>query len=295
MMEGLLVGFTQVASQALYLDDLFSFFEIKAEIASPANPRPFPQPIARGFVFDDVGFRYPGAERWAVRHLAFTLQAGEVLALVGENGAGKTTLVKLLSRLYDPDEGRILLDGHDLREYDLLELRANIGVIFQDFVRFHLTAGENIAVGRIEARDDRERIAFAAKQSGADQVVAKLPAGYDQVIGKRFKTGIDLSGGEWQKIAIARAYMREAQVLILDEPTAALDARAEFEVFQRFKELSHGKTAILISHRFSSVRMADRIVVLADGQVEDIGTHAELLERGGRYKELFELQAAGYR
>ena len=295
MMEGLLVGFTQVASQALYLDDLFSFFEIKAEIASPANPRAFPKPIAQGFVFEDVGFRYPGAERWAVRNLSFTLQAGEVLALVGENGAGKTTLVKLLSRLYDPDEGRITLDGHDLREYDLYELRANIGVIFQDFVRFHLTAGENIAVGRIEARDDRDRIAFAARQSGADQVIAKLPGGYDQVIGKRFKNGIDLSGGEWQKIAIARAYMREAQVLILDEPTAALDARAEFEVFQRFKELSHGKTAVLISHRFSSVRMADRIVVLGDGRVEAVGTHEELLQRGGRYAELFELQAAGYR
>lgn len=295
MMEGLLLGFTQLASQALYLDDLFSFFEIGPEIDSPPNPRPFPKPIGKGFVFDDVGFRYPGAERWAVRHLSLELKAGEVLALVGENGAGKTTLVKLLSRLYDPDEGRILLDGHDLREYDLLELRANIGVIFQDFVRFHLTAAENIAVGRIEARGDRSRIAAAAAQSGADEVIAKLPGGYDQVIGKRFRKGIDLSGGEWQKIAIARAYMRDAQLLILDEPTAALDARSEFEVFQRFKELSHGKTAVLISHRFSSVRMADRIVVLGDGMVEAVGTHEELLQRGGRYAELFELQAAGYR
>ena len=221
--------------------------------------------------------------------------AGEVLALVGENGAGKTTLVKLLARLYDPDEGRILLDGHDLREYDLFALRSNIGVIFQDFVRYHLTAAENIAVGRIEARDDRARIVQAAQRSLADEVIAKLPNGYDQVIGKRFRTGIDLSGGEWQKIAIARAYMRDAQVLILDEPTAALDARSEFEVFQRFKELSHGKTAVLISHRFSSVRMADRIVVLADGTVEAVGTHDELLAAGGRYAELFELQAAGYR
>lgn len=295
MMEGLLLGFTQLASQALYLDDLFTFFEIGPEIDSPPNPRPFPKSIEKGFVFENVGFRYPGAERWAVRHLSFVLHAGEVLALVGENGAGKTTLVKLLSRLYDPDEGRILLDGHDLREYDLFELRANIGVIFQDFVRFHLTAGENIAVGRIEARGDRRRIETAAAQSGADQVVAKLPGGYDQVIGKRFRKGIDLSGGEWQKIAIARAYMRDAQLLILDEPTAALDARSEFEVFQRFKELSHGKTAVLISHRFSSVRMADRIVVLGDGMVEAVGTHGELLRRGGRYAELFELQAAGYR
>src|SRR5688500_15935644 len=295
MMEGLLVGFTQVTGQALYLDDLFSFFEIQPEIASPPNPLPFPQPIRTGFVFEDVGFRYPGADRWAVRHLAFELKAGEVLALVGENGAGKTTLVKLLSRLYDPDEGRILLDGHDLREYDLFELRANIGVIFQDFVRFHLTAAENIAVGRIDARRDRARIEEAAERSLADEVIEKLPGGYDQVIGRRFRTGVDLSGGEWQKIAIARAYMRDAQVLILDEPTAALDARAEFGVFQRFKELSRGKTAVLISHRFSSVRMADRILVLADGQVEAAGTHQELLAEGGRYAELFELQAAGYR
>jgi len=218
-----------------------------------------------------------------------------VLALVGENGAGKTTLVKLLSRLYDPDEGRILLDGHDLREYDLNELRSNIGVIFQDFVRYHLTAAENIAVGRIEARDDRARIEAAARASLADEVIARLPAGYDQIVGKRFRGGVDLSGGEWQKIAIARAYMRDAQVLILDEPTASLDARSEFEVFQRFRELSEGKTAILISHRFSSVRMADRILVLAEGQIEAAGTHQELLAAGGRYAELFELQAAGYR
>ena len=295
LLEGLLIGFSQVAGQALYLDDLFSFFEIEPEIVSPENPRPFPVPIREGFVFEGVGFRYPGAERWAVRNLSFTLHAGEVLALVGENGAGKTTLVKLLARLYDPDEGRILLDGHDLREYDLEALRANIGVIFQDFVRYHLTAAENIAVGRIDAREDRARIAAAAQQSLADEVIRKLPEGYDQIIGKRFRTGVDLSGGEWQKIAIARAYMRDAQLLILDEPTAALDARAEFEVFQRFKELSEGKTAVLISHRFSSVRMADRILVLAEGEIEAMGTHQELLAQGGRYAELFELQATGYR
>ncbi|HEX6051334.1 MAG TPA: ABC transporter ATP-binding protein [Gemmatimonadaceae bacterium] len=295
LLEGLLTGFSQTAGQALYLDDLFSFFEIEPEIRSPRNPRPFPNPIRHGFTFRDVGFIYPGAERWAVRHLNFTLNAGEVLALVGENGAGKTTLVKLLARLYDPDEGQILLDGHDLREYDLEALRANIGVIFQDFVRYHLTAAENIAVGRIEARNDRARIESAAEQSLADAVIEKLPLGYDQIIGKRFRTGVDLSGGEWQKVAIARAYMRDAQVLILDEPTAALDARSEFEVFKRFKELSEGKTAVLISHRFSSVRMADRILVLAEGTVEASGTHEELLAARGRYAELFELQAAGYR
>jgi ATP-binding cassette subfamily B protein len=295
MLENLLFSFSSVAGQALYLNDLFSFLRTRPEILSPANARPFPRPIRDGFVFEDVGFIYPGAERWAVRHLNFTLKAGEVVALVGENGAGKTTLVKLLTRLYDPDEGRILLDGHDLREYDLEALRGSMGVIFQDFVRYNFTAGDNIAVGRIEAREDHARIERAAERSQADQVIEALPAGYAQRIGKRFKNGVELSGGEWQKVAIARAYMREAEVLILDEPTAALDARAEFEVFQRFKELSRGKTAILISHRFSSVRMADRIFVLAEGRVEAAGTHEQLVAQDGLYAELFELQAAGYR
>ncbi|KAF1698074.1 ABC transporter ATP-binding protein [Pseudoxanthomonas jiangsuensis] len=295
LLEGLLIGFSQVAGQALYLDDLFSFFEIEPEIASRPDALPVPRPIAAGFAFENVGFRYPGAEHWALRGLEFELRAGEVLALVGENGAGKTTLVKLLARLYDPDEGRILLDGRDLRDYDLDDLRANTGVIFQDFVRYHLSAGENIGVGRIEAMDDRARIADAARRGMAEEVVAALPLGYDQLIGRRFKTGVDLSGGQWQKLAIARAWMRDAQVMILDEPTAALDARSEFEVFQRFKELSRGRTAVLISHRFSSVRMADRILVLAGGKVEASGTHEQLMAQGGRYAELFELQAAGYR
>jgi ATP-binding cassette, subfamily B, bacterial len=295
LLEGLLSSFSSTAGQALYLDDLFSFFETKPAILSPEHPRPFPNPIRSGFVFENVGFIYPGAARWAVRHLHFNLRAGEVIALVGENGAGKTTLVKLLTRLYDPDEGRILLDGHDLREYDLGSLRSNIGVIFQDFVRYNLTAGDNIAVGKIAARTDTARIERAAMRSQADEVIARLPGGYGQMIGKRFKNGVELSGGEWQKVAISRAYMREAQVLILDEPTAALDARSEFEVFQRFKDLSDGKTAVLISHRFSSVRMADRILVLADGKVEAAGTHEELMRDSSRYAELFELQAAGYR
>lgn len=295
LLEGLLIGFSQVAGQALYLDDLYSFFEIQPEIRSKPGAIAVPRPIRHGFVFENVGFRYPDAERWALRNLDFELRADEVLALVGENGAGKTTLVKLLARLYDPDEGRILLDGIDLRDYDLDDLRANIGVIFQDFVRYHLTAGENIGVGQIDAMNDRARIEDAARRAFADEVVASLPKGYDQVIGRRFRTGVDLSGGQWQKIAIARAYMRDAQVMILDEPTAALDARSEFEVFQRFKELSSGRTAVLISHRFSSVRMADRILVLAEGRLEASGTHQELLAQGGRYAELFELQAAGYR
>ncbi len=295
LLEGLLSGFSTTAGQALYLDDLFSFFDVEPEIRSPENPLPFPHPIREGFVFEDVGFRYPGAERWAVRHLSFTLRAGEVLALVGENGAGKTTLVKLLARLYDPDEGRILLDGRDLRDYALDGIRGSMSVIFQDFVRYNFTAADNIAVGRIEARDDRARIETAAGRSLASDVIAGLPGGYDQMVGKRFRNGVELSGGEWQKVAIARAYMRDAEVLILDEPTAALDARSEYEVFQRFKELSEGKTAVIISHRFSSVRMADRILVLADGKVEAEGTHDELVAQSGRYAELFELQAAGYR
>ena len=295
LLESLLSGFSQVAGQALYLDDLYSFFRIQPEIVSKPDALPVPKPIRQGFVFEDVGFRYPGSDNWALRGLSFELRAGEVLALVGENGAGKTTLVKLLARLYDPDQGRILLEGRDLRDYDTEQLRANIGVIFQDFVRYHLTAAENIGVGQLDALNDEARISEAARRGMADEVIAGLPKGYQQIIGRRFKEGIDLSGGQWQKIAIARAYMRDAQVMILDEPTAALDARAEYEVFQRFKELSEDKTAVLISHRFSSVRMADRILVLADGRVEASGSHAQLMAEGGRYAELFELQAAGYR
>ncbi len=295
LIENLLIGFSQLAGQALYLDDLYSFFDVQPEIVSKPDALRFPQPVREGFRFDGVGFRYPGAVRWAVRELSFELRAGEVLALVGENGAGKTTLVKLLARLYDPDEGRILLDGHDLRDYDLEDLRANIGVIFQDFVRYAFSAADNIAVGRIDAREDRARIEHAAAQSLADAVIERLPNAWEQVLGRRFQDGVELSGGEWQKIAIARAYMRDAAVLILDEPTAALDARSEFQVFERFKELSRGKTAVLISHRFSTVRMADRILVLEGGRIEESGTHEELLAAGRRYAELFELQAAGYR
>ncbi|WP_445680948.1 ABC transporter ATP-binding protein [Radicibacter daui] len=295
LLEDMLLGFSQLAGQALYLDDIFSFFEIRPEIRSAGTPLPFPRPIEQGFAFEDVGFRYPGTQRWAVRGLSFTLAAGEVLALVGENGAGKTTIVKLLSRLYDPDEGRVLLDGHDLRDYDIDAVRAHIGVIFQDFVRYQFTAGENIAIGRIDAREDAPRISEAARRGLADGVIGKLPGGYGQPLGKRFNSGMELSGGEWQKIAIARAYMREADLLILDEPTAALDARAEYEVFQRLRDLSAGRTAIIISHRFSTVRMADRILVLEGGHVIEAGSHDELVAAGGHYADLFNLQAAGYR
>ena len=295
LLESVLSRFTAVSQGAIYLKDFFDFFDIKPKIKLAANARPFPKPIQTGFVFEDVGFKYHNSERWANRHLSFTLHAGEKLALVGENGAGKTTLVKLLARLYDPTEGRILLDGHDLKEYDLIELRKEVGVIFQDYIRYQMTVSQNIAVGNIEEKENAPLIQQAAQQSLADILVQKLPDKYAQALGKRFNQGVELSGGEWQKIALARAYMKEAQLLILDEPTAALDARAEYEVFERFTELTKGKTAVLISHRFSTVRMADRILVLDKGTLLESGDHATLLKQNGRYAELFNLQAKGYK
>ena len=294
LLEGILGRFTSVSQGAIYLKDFFDFFQIEPRIKLATAPRPFPVPIKEGFVFENVGFKYHNAERWANRHLSFTLQAGEKLALVGENGAGKTTLVKLLSRLYDPTEGRILLDGHDLKEYDITDLRKAIGVIFQDYLRYQMTVSQNIAAGNIVQEENEPLIVSSAEQSLASTVVEKLPDKYDQQLGRRFNNGVELSGGEWQKIALARAYMKDAQLLILDEPTAALDARAEYEVFQRFADLTKGKTAVLISHRFSTVRMADRILVLNGGELEEIGSHEELLQKNGRYAELFLLQARGY-
>jgi ATP-binding cassette subfamily B protein len=294
LLEGILIRFTSVSQGAVYLQDFFEFFEIRPKIVLSANPLPFPKPIKHGFTFDNVGFKYSNAERWANRHLSFTLRPGEKIALVGENGAGKTTLVKLLARLYDPTEGRILLDGIDLREYDLDELRIQIGVIFQDFIRYQMSVNQNIAVGNIAEVGNAQLIQSSSEQSMAHPLIERLPNKYEQMLGRRFNNGIDLSGGEWQKIALARAYMKDAQLLILDEPTAALDARAEYEVFQRFSELTKGKSAVLISHRFSTVRMADRIVVLEKGQLIEIGSHEELLEKEGRYAELFRLQAMGY-
>jgi ATP-binding cassette subfamily B protein len=295
LLEGILGRFTSISQGALYLNDLFEFYLIEPQITSPISPKPFPNPIKEGFRFVNVGFKYPNSDKWANQNLNFDLKVGEKLALVGENGSGKTTLVKLLARLYDPDEGRILLDGVDLKDYNLVELREHIGVIFQDFQKFNFTAGDNIAVGDISSREELSELERAAHQSLADTVIEKLPLKYGQPLGRKFAKGIELSGGEWQKIALARAYLREADVLILDEPTAALDARAEYEVFRRFADLTKGKTAILISHRFSTVRMADRILVLDKGQMLEIGTHEELLEKNGRYAELFYLQAEGYR
>jgi ATP-binding cassette, subfamily B, bacterial len=295
LIQRVLLSLSQIFEQSLYLDDLFTFLAIEPRIRPTGGARAVPSPIREGFRFENVGFKYPGAEHWAVRGLDFTLTPGERIALVGENGAGKTTLVKLLARLYDPTEGRILLDGVDLREYDLFSLRRNVGVIFQDFVRYDFLLRENIAVGNISRLEDQAGIEGAAGRSLADTVAVRLPGGYGQMLGRRFEGGVDLSGGEWQKVALARAYMRDAQLLILDEPTAALDARAEYEVFLRFSELTKGRMAVLISHRFSTVRMADRILVLRGGELVEQGTHEELLAVGGLYSELFQLQAAGYR
>jgi ATP-binding cassette subfamily B protein len=294
LLEGILGRFTTVSQGAIYLSDFFEFFEIQPRIHNTTKPRPFPNPIEHGFTFENVGFQYLNSERWANRHLNLTLRPAEKLALVGENGAGKSTLVKLLARLYDPTEGRILLDGFDLKEYDLIELRLHIGIIFQDFLRYQMTFSQNIAAGNIDEKGNEELIRASAHQSLADELAQRLPGGYDQMLGKRFSEGVELSGGEWQKVAIARAYMRDAQLLILDEPTSALDARAEYQVFERFTELTRGKMAVLISHRFSTVRMADRIVVLHNGEIAEIGSHEELLAKGGRYAELFQLQAMGY-
>lgn len=295
LLESVLIRFTSVSQGAIYLRDFFDFFEIRPRITLSASPLPFPVPILQGFTFENVGFRYINSERWANRHLTFNLYPGEKLALVGENGAGKTTLVKLLARLYDPTEGRILLDGIDLKEYDLTELRLQVGIIFQDYLKYQMTLAQNIAAGNITQKENRPLIVQSAKQSLADLLAARLPAQYEQMLGKRFAQGVDLSGGEWQKVALARAYMKEAQLLILDEPTAALDARAENEVFQRFADLTKGKSAVLISHRFSTVRMADRILVLDKGEIIELGSHEELLAEGGRYAELFLLQAQGYK
>jgi len=271
-----------VADQALFLTDLIAFFEMKPRVESKAGGIPAPHPVTRGFEFRNVSFVYPGTSRRILSDFNFTLCPGERVALIGENGQGKTTLVKLITRLYDPTGGQILLDGVDLREYDLAALHSEIGVIFQDFMRYEMTARENIVVGRIEVQHSHEEIEYAADKSMAAGVVAKLPGGYDQMLGRRFDGGVDLSGGEWQKLALARAYLRDAQLLILDEPTASLDARSEFEVFQRFAELTFGKMALVISHRFSTVRMADRIVVLEAGRIVEEGSHAELIALGGR-------------
>ena len=284
-----------IGDQALFLTDLMAFFEMKPTIRSKPNALPAPRPIVRGITFQNVSFRYPGNSRLVLDRINFQLHPKERLALIGENGEGKTTVVKLMTRLYDPTEGEILLDGVDLREFDIEDLHREMGVIFQDFMRYEMTARENIAVGRVEEIDNLGLLKTASHKSMADGVIERLPLGYEQMLGRRFEQGVDLSGGEWQKVALARAYLRDAQILILDEPTAALDARSEFEVFRRFSELTAGKMALFISHRFSTVRAADRILVLANGKIAEEGTHDQLSSLGGRYAEMFEMQASSYR
>ncbi|WP_051669684.1 ABC transporter ATP-binding protein [Bryobacter aggregatus] len=296
-LQGLFATFSGAADEALFLTDLILFFEEKPQIQAPPRPKRFPKPIRKGFSFENVSYRYPGSDRLILNGINFHLAPGERVALVGENGQGKTTIVKLLARLYDPTEGRILLDGVDLREYDPADITRNIAVIFQDFMKYDMTVRENIAMGQVNHRgslEDEPRILQAAEQSLALPVIDKLEGRLNQMLGRRFEAGVDLSGGEWQKIALARAYLRDSQVLVMDEPTAALDARSELEVFERLANLSAGRMALLISHRFSTVRMADRILVLADGQVAEEGSHESLVAAGGQYHQLFQLQAASY-
>ncbi|HKF53670.1 MAG TPA: ABC transporter ATP-binding protein [Candidatus Acidoferrales bacterium] len=293
--QAVFTTFSGIADQALFMTDLLEFFAVRPRVFSKPNALPVPRPIREGFEFRNVSFSYPGHSRVVLGNINFTLEPGERIALVGENGQGKTTIVKLLVRLYDVTAGQILLDGVDIREYELEDLWKEVGVIFQDFVRYEMSAAHNIAMGRIEQSANEEGIRLAAEKSLADQVISRLPKKYEQILGSRFEGGVDLSGGEWQKIALARAYLRDAQLLILDEPTAALDARSEHEVFQRFAELTEGKMSLLISHRFSTVRMANRILVLENGRIAEQGPHDELLKNRGRYAEMFELQAANYR
>jgi ATP-binding cassette, subfamily B, bacterial len=293
--QAVFTTFSGIADQALFINDLLEFFSVKPRIVSKPGALPAPRPISKGFEFKNVSFSYPGNPRPVLQNVNFKILPGERIALVGENGQGKTTIVKLITRLYDVSGGQILLDGVDIREYDIEDLWREIGVIFQDFMRYEMTAAENIAIGRIEELNNPFRIRAAALKSLADEVIHQLPKRYDQVLGTRFEGGIELSGGQWQKIALGRAYLRDAQLLILDEPTASLDAKSEHEVFQRFAELTTNKMALLISHRFSTVRMADRILVLEGGRIAEQGSHSELLKSAGRYAEMFELQAANYR
>jgi len=295
LIEGLLTNFSGITEQAMQLEFFFSFLRAEPSIRSKPGALPIPQPIKEGIEFRHVSFRYPGSGRYALRDVSFRITPGKPIALIGENGAGKTTVTKLLARLYDPTEGRILLDGVDLREYDPEEWRRRIGVIFQDYMCYDMPLRENISVGGLEHSHDHERVARSARFSLAAKVASRLKGGFEQMLGRRFAGGVELSTGEWQKVALARAYMRDSQVLILDEPTAAHDARSEQLVFQNVAEFTRGKITLLISHRLPNVRLADRILVLRDGRVYEQGTHQELLESNGLYAELFEMQASGYR
>src|SRR6266566_2109026 len=292
--QGILSGFSGMYEHNLYLNNLFELMETKTSMPAATAPVKVPQPMRGEIRFDNVTFAYPGAESTALSNLSFTVKPGETLAIVGRNGAGKTTLFKLICRLYDPNEGRILIDGIDIRDFDPNELRAQIGAMFQDYVTYQATAAENIGLGNVPDINDRERIELAGQQGGAQELIAGLPAGYDTALGKWFDQGVNLSGGEWQKVALSRAFMRDAKILLLDEPTSALDAQAEYDLFERLRSLTRGRTAVYISHRFSTVRRADRIVFLEHGRLVEEGTHAELMKLNGRYARLFRMQASAY-
>jgi ATP-binding cassette subfamily B protein len=292
--QGILAGFSGMYEHNLYLNNLFELMETKPSMQPSAATVKVPQPMHGEIRFDNVTFAYPGAEANALTDLSFTIKPGETLAIVGRNGAGKTTLFKLICRLYDPNAGRILIDGIDIKDFDPNELRAQIGAMFQDYVTYQATAAENIGLGNVQDINDRERIEVAGAQAGAAELISGLPEGYDTALGKWFDQGVNLSGGEWQKVALARAFMRDAKILLLDEPTSALDAQAEYDLFERLRSLTRGRTAVYISHRFSTVRRADRIVFLEHGRLVEEGTHAELMKLNGRYARLFRMQASAY-
>ncbi len=288
-------GLAAIYQNNLFLSDFYEFLDLKPRVIEPLRSAPFPQPLKSGIVFDRVGFHYPNDNREVLKNVSLTIAPGETVALVGENGSGKTTLIKLLCRLYDPNAGKITIDGVDLRNYSTAALRHEIGIIFQDYSHYNLSAKENIWLGNIDLPADHDRIDFAAQQAGAHEVIRKLPEGYQTVLGYWFEKGTELSVGEWQKIALARAFLREAQLIVLDEPTSAIDARAEYEFFQKFRQLTRGRTVVLVSHRLSTVRMANRIYFMAGGTIAEAGTHDQLIQCGGAYARLYEMQAQNYR
>jgi ATP-binding cassette subfamily B protein len=291
----MLSGIANLYEDNLFLFNLFEFLDLKPKVEEPLHPQSVPRPMQRGVVFDHVSFHYPTGNRKVLQDISLSIKPGEVVALVGENGSGKTTLIKLLCRLYDPISGSITMDGIDLRQFETKALRHEISIIFQDYVHYHMTARENIWFGNIDLLPEHNRIAASAKHAGIDDMITNLPKGYETILGKWFEEGEELSIGEWQKVALARAFLRNAQIIVLDEPTSAMDAKSEYQVFKRFHQLLESRAAILISHRFSTVRMADHIFVFDGGRIVENGSHQDLIKIGGKYANLFEKQAQHYR